>query len=592
MQKITSSVRMEMGIPRLFINGINSAPMAYMTYFTERNHYRDFSEAGYRLYSVPVFFGGRGINTYSHISPFSKGVFDREEKADYEIFDREIERILQAEPDAYIFPRVNVMMPEWWCEKNPLECNDIGIAGDPPRECFSSDKWREDAGIMLENLIAHVEVSKYREHIVGYQIAGGKTEEWLSFDDAGNVGPAAREKFRERYPEAEIGESYQWKRFLSRIVAESIDYLASVAKECTGRRLVIGCFYGYTLEVTDIYSGHHAMELLLNSENIDFFCAPSSYATGRKPGTDWGCMTALDSIILHGKMFFTEYDTRTHLTRPLREARPDGCLPGTYEGGVWQGPESPEVTIGLLKNNIARQLTHGTGSWWFDMWGGWFAQSTLMEELGAYRNCAVQSLSDEGCEASQVAVFVDEDAFALLPRSCEAVRKCCSQSREVLGFAGAPYAIYQVGDFEAVKKRYRAIILLMPAETKRLRVASQWCKDEGIPYMVLEDDNMPITAGELRTFYHSAGVHIWCESDDVIYAGNGWLSIHAATAGKKTLVLPEDMFVTEVLCGGGTDVVETGMADEAGDAVRPVRNLCLNMEQFETRLFRIRKEYR
>lgn len=95
-----------------------------ITYFTERNHYRDFAEADYGLFSVPVFFGGRGINPNTEIHAISRGIYDVKGCPDYGILDEEIERVLCEAPNAYIFPRVNVMMPEWWCNENPLECND------------------------------------------------------------------------------------------------------------------------------------------------------------------------------------------------------------------------------------------------------------------------------------------------------------------------------------------------------------------------------------------------------------------------------------------------------------------------------------
>lgn len=56
------------------INHKVSAPMAYLTYFTERAHYKDFAGNGFELFSLPVVFGGRGINPISHISSFSKGI--------------------------------------------------------------------------------------------------------------------------------------------------------------------------------------------------------------------------------------------------------------------------------------------------------------------------------------------------------------------------------------------------------------------------------------------------------------------------------------------------------------------------------------
>lgn len=422
-------------------------------------------------------------------------------------------------------------------------------------------------------MIAHVESSPYKEHIVGYQIAGGKTEEWFHFDNLGSRGPAA-----EKWMKAHYGDTYteeQWCRANSEIIAETIDFFAGVVKECTQRRLAVGCFYGYTMEVTDCYSGHHAVEKLLQSRHVDFFCSPASYMCQRAAGKDWPCMSALDSIRLHGKLHLTEYDTRTHLTRPLKEARPNGCKPGTYENGLWKGPETSTVTRGILKNNTARLLTHGNGAWWFDMWGGWFAEEDIMADLRQYHDHAVQSLEDVAEEENEVAVFVDETAYSLLPRNSTIARACYYDAREALGLAGVPYAIYQMCDFEAVKDKYKACIFLAPALTKRMSRAMEECQQKKLPYMVVNEENAPLGTKELRAFYQKCGIHIWCESDEVIYAGNGWLSIHAATEGTKKLLLP-----------AGCQVY----GNDAKDIRREGDTLFVDMEQFETRLLRMEHE--
>ena len=575
MMAVESRICIQNGLPRLIVNGQSVATVAYITYFTERNHYKDFSDAGYGLFSLPIYFGGRGINPMSHIRAFNRGIFDVKGEPDFSIMDKEVGLILEVAPDAMIFPRVNLMMPEWWCTENPLECNDAGIDGDPPRECFASRKWKEDAANMLRQFIAHIEASDYRKNIVGYQISDGMTEEWFPFDNAGGKGLRAREAFAEKYGE-NVSQG-QWYRFISEIVTDAIAYFAKVIKEYTQRRLVVGCFYGYTLEVQNCDWGHHAVESLLDCPDVDFFCSPSSYLGHRSPGEDWPAMTAIDSVILHGKMSFVEYDTRTHLTRPLREARPNGCLPGTYEGGVWEGPKDPQVSRWLLKNNVARQFTHGNASWWFDMWGGWFADPDIMADMELYRKLVVNSLWDNAAEEHQVAVIADEQMYCLMDPNSELPYQCCSDSRSALGKAGAPYAHYQMVDFDTIRNRYRAFVFLAPILTERMKAAIACCERENIPYYIVDSGKVPLTAAVLREFYKNSGVHIWCDTDDVVYAGNGWLSIHASSAGQKAIYLPKGCRVEEV-AGAGTEINTGVLKDHV---------LYLNLQQFETRLFRI-----
>jgi hypothetical protein len=47
-----------------------------------------------------------------------------------------------------------------------------------------------------------------------------------------------------------------------------------------------------------------------------------------------------------------------------------------------------------------------------------------------------------------------------------------------------------------------------------------------------------LTEEEIRAFLQGAGVHLYAASGDVLYLGNGYLGLHAAMGGEKTLRLP------------------------------------------------------
>ena len=116
----TSKIMIHGGVPTLFVNDTPLPAMAYITYLSENNCYADFAGAGYKLFSFPVYFGGRGINTISKIKPFEKGIYDTSGEPDFSLFDNGVELIVKHCPDALIFPRVNMMLPEWWEQENPL----------------------------------------------------------------------------------------------------------------------------------------------------------------------------------------------------------------------------------------------------------------------------------------------------------------------------------------------------------------------------------------------------------------------------------------------------------------------------------------
>ena len=57
---VSSEVRLSGGVPTLFIDGRPVPGMAYITYFRADARYRQFADAGYRLFSIPVYFGDQG----------------------------------------------------------------------------------------------------------------------------------------------------------------------------------------------------------------------------------------------------------------------------------------------------------------------------------------------------------------------------------------------------------------------------------------------------------------------------------------------------------------------------------------------------
>ncbi len=284
-------------------------------------------------------------------------------------------------------------------------------------------------------------------------------------------------------------------------------------------------------------------------------------------------MTVLDSLLLHGKAYFTELDTRTYLSKFPGQSRANSVVPGTYEQPIWLGPKSPEVSQWLLRANIARQLTHGTNSWWFDMWGGWYATPAIMQEMKDLRAITVTAMQDDHRESiAQVAVFIDETNYSHFDGSSPLSSQIAYHGRRPLGLAGAPYAIYDISDFSAVCNRYRAFVMLAPFMTESMTEAISTLKTENKPYLLVDENHPSLDTTSLRTLYKTANVFVYCDSNDVIYANDHYLAIHAATAGEKRLRLPQTRLVTPLLPVG--DPSETD-------------SLTVELQQFETRLFRL-----
>ncbi len=585
---VTSCVSDCNGLPTLFINGKPFPAAAYMTYLTEYNHYSRFAQADYSLFSLPVLFSGRWISATDGLTPFCKGIFDEKDAPDFSAVDARIGEIIEACPDAYIIPRVNISMPLWWIEENGGCVDSTG-----KRESLYSEKWRESAADMLREFIDHVIHSDYASHIAGYHLAGGNTEEWFHFDMNAGLAPAAEPEFEkylnEYYPDIEYrglpdlslleGKGiYHNSEYLARFlefasfrVADDIAFLANTAKKASGNQVVVGAFYGYSLEVTSPLYGTHALRYLLKCRDIDFISSPNSYLGERDGSADVTEMYPADSVRLHGKLCLQECDIRTHLTRPLSQAAPEYDPDGILAGNIWQGVKDKTTAVENIEKSFCRQLIKGNGFWWFDMWGGWYDDEDIMNDMSRYRSIYSASLERENRDSkAEAAVFVDESSYKFMT-SCSLRSAICGLRRE-LGNMGAPYDIYDLSDFEQVYGRYKAVIFISCANTRSFKNAVSACRKTGLPFISNSRIKESFTAKELRSFLKANGVHIYCETGDLTYIGSNYFAIHASEEGKKTVTFKYEVSVREL---------------PGGEMSRRSDTFTFDMKAGETKLFEL-----
>ncbi|MBQ5973430.1 MAG: hypothetical protein IJL69_04450, partial [Oscillospiraceae bacterium] len=310
-----------------------------------------------------------------------------------------------------------------------------------------------------------------------------------------------------------------------------------------------------SLEVTSPLNGTHALRRLLDCPDVDFFCSPNSYFGLRDPDADWTEMYPADSVRLAGKLCLQECDVRTHLTRPLADRAPEYDPGRRLSGPIWQGLADRDAAQAMIRKSFCRQLIKGNGFWWFDMWGGWYDDPVLMEELKKAFSLYQDSLSrPERDSAAELAVFFDERMYAHMT-DCP-LRNAVFEQRKALGFLGAPYDLYEIGDFPAVFRRYRAVLLLTGVPAESCRRAAALCRENGLPFLENSADKPTFSAAELRRFCRACGVHLYGETDDVLYADRNYLAIHASTAGDKAILLPAGTSARALL--GGRPFSQTG----------------------------------
>lgn len=474
-----SEIKEHNGVPTLFINGEPNAGMTYMTYNPKEKHYRQFGEIGVNLAS---FQSTPNLNLYWH----DPTVWVSRDSFNFSLLDEEMEMIVRANPNVWIFPRVYVWSPEWWDKENPDELmvyqdgtterpeqHGSGGGWKTAHPSWSSEKWRKDSAYCLRKFIEHIRSQPYGERVIGYHIASGGTEEWVywnfgtDFLDYSMPGTEAFRKWLKKKYSTDKALQKAWRNnlvtletavvpfsenrintdliffrdpqrsqhvidyyfFHSEIVAETIAYLSQVAKEATGGTQLVGAFYGYNLELMYwaeyglVNCGHLALGKLLDCPYVDFFTSPSSYALRNIGDGHSTFNTEIESIKLHGKLWFDENDYRTHL-----------CPPNAGYGRTSDLRASEAIQLRQLSNEIIS----GAAAWWFDMGAGWYDEEPFMEILNKLNKIGENSINFDRSSTAEIAVVLDEHSLIYTELSSRFTIHLLSQQRLQIARLGAP----------------------------------------------------------------------------------------------------------------------------------------------------------
>ena len=516
--KTTAAVKEHNGTPTLFINGEPHSGAAWATYRPTVEVFRDFTEAGVNLFtfSATPTESGYGLSRTAWTAP---------DEYDFSQLDERVLLLLEANPDAYFFPRLYVHAPQWWSEQHPddIVMMDPGDgnyvpfihAGGKPAPSWASETWRKDTVEGLRRLIAHVEASPYADRIVGYHIASGTTEEWMMWGGNENqwvdYSPVNVARFREwleakygtdaalreawgddvvslrtaaippkaQREQAELGALrdpaqeqavIDFYLYNSDLVADTICYFAQAMKGLTKREKLVGFFYGYLLQLCGEQrqqnAGHLALAKVLASSDIDFLCSPTSYAFRQVGGEGTShFMSLLGSVKLHGKVWFNEDDIRTSLTKG--------------EIGSWGKPATVAEDILQQEKELAHALVGGAANWWFDVGGIRFDDPALMQRIGGLTKSASETLQLDRAPADEVAMVVDEKSLCYLRVAHPLGRELLVAQLPALHRIGAPVGHYLVTDLPRIADRKVFLIMTSLAPTAQDREAIDALKGDG-----------------------------------------------------------------------------------------------------------------
>ncbi len=555
--------------PFISINGNLHSPLAYTTYFDECGEWSDFIKSGYKMFFVNVSFTDLPINNVSGFTPFRTGVFETD-TPDYSEFDEIVRGIVAECPDALILPRINIAMPRKWIQENPYE---TVVTENGPRESLYSDLFMKDGAELLKTLVSHIRSADYAHRIAGYQLCGGTTQEWMHHDLCGSYSEMGMNKFQKwcldkygikdiKVPEREdldkgiLAEEIQkYYEFCNEMPSKTIEHFAKVLKNYINNEQLVGVFYGYNAYVNLHLWGLHGLSNIINSPYIDFFSSPCCYDNNRELGADWGDMLTADSVKLRRKLYFVECDIRTHLTRRMQDSRPneypeDILLLVDSKGNktVWCGPDTQELSISAIRKAFAHQITKGSGIWWFDMWGGWYHDKEIMNELSQMKQIYdnAKNKNTNNLPSAETVLFIDEKAYANIPLGNHLLNTV-NHYRIKMSHSGIPFDMCLVEDAEKVINKYKCAIFTAPKPTECGKKAMELYEKLSIPFIASTEEKPFYDIDELRDFLISSGVHCYNDTEAVFYCGNGFIGIHTVNDGETKITLPKKHRICSLL---------------------------------------------
>jgi len=476
-QALESEVRIVGGKPALFVDGVQRSLILASPYREGPKDFDTFLAAGVEIFNFYIRFPWTGPEEWD-FTPV-----DRKLDA-YLLIKKEalfLPRILLTPG-----PWFGEQFPDEITRRD--DGTPAGMFGREPHPSFASEKYRELSRRVMTAFIGHLE-DKYGDNIVGYQVGNGFGGEWLPFNSFWEVrgnephpakfgvedySPASLKAFRvwlrnqyhkdvealrkawgdpqvtfdqatapgevERHTPSkgiffDPGVSRRVPDFLMYFNDSVADVLlenAAWVKAITGRRKIVGSFFGAIwLNFPNLSSnkaGQLALTRVLRSPDIDFLCSPYTY-DNKYVGGPHNAQSLPEAAGLHGKLYFSETDTETHLTR--RQWR---------WGDSLNNPTTWEETRGLLIRDFAYCFTKGFGLWWTDLFGGTFDDSRITGLLKRLKDIDEANLRTDKTSTAEIAVILDEPSFTFCGDG-EPIFNAwlTAQKQWELGFMGMPW---------------------------------------------------------------------------------------------------------------------------------------------------------
>ncbi|MDX9793919.1 MAG: hypothetical protein RBU24_10460 [Kiritimatiellia bacterium] len=563
----------------------------YRSFWPELETTADFGRLGI---DTRCFFAANAINSagfeYCKYPLIWQGV----KKYNFAAYDKQVDDLLAANPRARLLCMIDLNTPYWLTRKLAYDSFDVisHAATDP--------QWLKLTTVWMLDFIAYSE-KKYGDRIDAYILSGGGTSEWYEYDrgKSSRVKNAAWRAWCKRngfvfgedvppesslrkaahenviYDPAAENDKIQYWRFHNEVIADAILHFAKTARPAIGKEKELGVFFGYYM-VSDnklVSFGHLDYERVMASPDLDFFISPGTY-NDRMIGGGSGPQLVQGTLLRHGKRYLHEIDHRTHAV-----------------GNGWK--TQAEDNAGLTRE-AAYALVNHASLWWFDMWGGWFNKEETRGLIGRITAVSAAYADDRSPSIAEVLLVADPQSACYLNEKMPHASAMAHRFRDQVSRTGAPYDVYSFNDLAVIDlSRYKAVflpatLLITPeradllmrrvlkngrtvvwayapgiCDGKSLDIArvKQWTgsdyKTPG-PAAVAMDGWTSVYAFEyktltpfaLREIMRRAGVHLYVEGENPVFANARLLAVHCKEGGEKKISLPQSCKkVVDVLTG-------------------------------------------
>ena len=535
-------------------------PYAYMTYLENRNNYKEFNECGYDLYSVCCYLGDHGVNEFSGILPFNKGLYEDEQGMDFVPLDESIKKVVDVNKDASIILRINLNTPSWWRKKYPEELVKLSNGNTYMQSC-SSKLWHEFGKRAIEAIYNHIKESSYKDNVIAFHLGGMQTEEWIAMLDDGGMLDYSKPfedyyaSWRNKYNKEDNEENRL--RAFNEATSDTILEFTRFTKELVQNDLLVGIFYGYIGQVA-AHIGHNCLYKLIEDPSIDFFASPVAYNNARQGTVDFFYHSVIQSVKNRNKLWFFENDIRTYLSMYPYEyglANNQRTL-DILKHNIWLGPETPEESLWVLTRAFSKCFLGNDAYWWFDMWGGFYNDPDILSFM---KNSLEVIKNNKVTNNNEVAVILDEEGGYESPLAYF-YPMVYNQMNE-LGYIGCSYDIYHINDVnDELKNKYKVLIYLLPSTKNREKLGFY----QGPGDYIYTKNNIVHSS---RTFNKmdilfqlmSSNIHVYSYGN-IVYNSKEYLCVTSTVDGEIKIVLPEnerlDSVFTDVSYEGQTIVIK------------------------------------